>query len=430
MMRLQLTTLLPLLALVPLGCDDGAAVADVIVLDGAAALDGRGLDADASTNDDTGAADDVHNIDALRGDEGGDTRDATPLDTDGGSGDDGDVSNAGDTSADGVPDGVAEDGGEAGDGGCESTCGGECIAGRCRETIAGGLFHPYNLAVNATHIFWTSTYTDEPMVMRVPLAIGMPEVLATGPACHSIVVEGNDVYWTELLYRPSGSIKTVPIVGGVAVTIASIQDNPHALGVDKTHVYWANWVDSGEVWKASRADGTLTPLAAGQAKPVRLAIDDKFVYWTNRVPGTGTVMKVPLDGSSGPIEVARDQDEPYGIAVDKTNLYWTSLGSKKVMKVPLDGSGPPVTLADLQGGVRDLKPLGLAVDATHVYWTVYSEQDKAATGALRRVPIEGGPWTELAEAQSYDVILDEIGVYWTKWGDDQVANGAIYRMHK
>jgi hypothetical protein len=57
------------------------------------------------------------------------------------------------------------------------------------------------------------------------------------------------------------------------------------------------------------------------------------------------VSQVPLTGGS-PTVVSTDQN-PGGIAVDATHVYWCE-GGGSVMKMPLDG-GTPVTLASVAG---------------------------------------------------------------------------------
>ena len=58
-------------------------------------------------------------------------------------------------------------------------------------------------------------------------------------------------------------------------------------------------------------------------------------------------MKLPLAGGA-PVALATGLDDPNGIAVDGTSVYWTNLGGT-VMKLPLAG-GAPVTLAAAQSG--------------------------------------------------------------------------------
>lgn len=104
----------------------------------------------------------------------------------------------------------------------------------------------------------------------------------------------------------------------------------------------------------------------------------------------GTVVKMPLDGSTGPVERApgKVSDDPRGIAVDGWSVYRTTSQGNAVMKVPIDG-GASVELATPYG------PGGIAVDAEHVYW-VDSASPRQPTDPppkprveLRRSPTRG-----------------------------------------
>jgi hypothetical protein len=87
------------------------------------------------------------------------------------------------------------------------------------------------------------------------------------------------------------------------------------------------------------------------------------VYWTNN--SGGTVMKCAVGGCGGaPTLLANNQLQPYAIATDGINVYWTT-GVGNIMRCPVGGCGnAPVIIAHAQGNIG-----GVAVDATSVYWT-------------------------------------------------------------
>jgi hypothetical protein len=59
---------------------------------------------------------------------------------------------------------------------CDSTCLGTCVGDRCEIQIFSDAdrMHPspYFIAVNATDVFWTTTFSTPGFVMKAPLAEG------------------------------------------------------------------------------------------------------------------------------------------------------------------------------------------------------------------------------------------------------------------
>ena len=72
----------------------------------------------------------------------------------------------------------------------------------------------------------------------------------------------------------------------------------------------------------------------------------------------------PLSGCSSPTALVSSGTG--AIAVDSTNVYWTSPGSGKVLKCAIAGcGGNPTTLATGQTNAGSI-----AVDSTSVYWVI------------------------------------------------------------
>jgi len=128
------------------------------------------------------------------------------------------------------------------------------------------------------------------------------------------------------------------------------------------------------------------------------------VYWTTY--GGGTVMKVPIGGGS-PTTFAAGQDTPDGVAIDKTNLYWTSYDlDATVMKAPI-GGGTPTALATGQ-----VFPENVAVRGTFVYWATWESYGN--NGKVMKIPVGGGTPTTLASGQKHpeSITTDATSVYW------------------
>ena len=71
-------------------------------------------------------------------------------------------------------------------------------------------------------------------------------------------------------------------------------------------------------------------LAGGLNNPAGIAVDATSVYWVDE--GDGTVMKCAIAGCSGaPSVLAAGQTHPVAIAVDTQNVYW--IGGSLIMRL-------------------------------------------------------------------------------------------------
>jgi hypothetical protein len=153
--------------------------------------------------------------------------------------------------------------------------------------------------------------------------------------------------------------------------------------------------------------------------PWAIAVDTSNVYYTSQGHctdagvTTGVVMSVPVAGGT-PITVATAQGSPEAIAVKGSDLYWVNnadcSGKGAVMRSTLDGGALTTLVPD------QIQPSSIAVDDKNVYWTT-SENVMSA-------PLAGGAPTTVASMQgsSAGVAAESGQVLWAQAGKADDVN--------
>jgi hypothetical protein len=282
---------------------------------------------------------------------------------------------------------------------CGSKCDSACSAGRCYTKLADLPSGDKQVAVNASHVYFTQR--EAGTVSRVPRAGGAVEVLAqaqTRPT--SIALDQNNVYWfNDEFFTPT--VQKFPLVGGdLPVQVASTSNTDlFCLAVDASYVYWTQDGLEAAVIKAPLAGGALVTLAPSGPNSRSLALDATSVYWANLTDNVvpGRVQKVPKAG--GTIVTLASGYDPTAIALyggfvyfgDRNAIYKVSTSGGTVSTLSstvgastlaVDASGAYAAYAFGQASLVQLAPSGmthatlakrerimsLAVDGNSVFW--------------------------------------------------------------
>ena len=268
---------------------------------------------------------------------------------------------------------------------------------------------PAAIAVDATHVYWATAYT----IMKAPIGGGTPTLLAAQGG-GAIALDTTDLYWTN---EGDATVAKLPIDGGTPTLLAA--EGGSLIAVDTTSVYWAT---AGSIRKVPIGGGVPTTLVAAQ-KPTGIAVDTSSVYWTTE----SSLLKLPLGGGST-TTLSTSFGSPKGVTTDGKNVYWVTQpptggysgnggGLGKVMKVPVSGG----TATTLHSGTY--RPLAIAADADSAYWV--NAATGATEGSVMKVALGGGPPVKLACGQKPTAIaVDATSVYWTN------SDGTVLKIPK
>jgi hypothetical protein len=117
----------------------------------------------------------------------------------------------------------------------------------------------------------------------------------------------------------------------------------------------------GAMVAAALTPAALTPATAGAS--TRAATASVGLYWTDQQTGSVNVANLNGTGAVNLYTGAGHGNDAWGIAVNSSNLYWTTYGGGTIQEDPLTGGQDPQTF-----NIPADYPAGIALNSSHLYW--------------------------------------------------------------
>ncbi len=224
------------------------------------------------------------------------------------------------------------------------------------------------------------------------------------PSLEAIDLPSGVTAWT---FDGDMQLNVTPFAGGGTVYVAS--DSGKIFGVDE--------VSGAEVW-STQADptGAAFPVGGEGVLIANLYAEQGVVaYGHVDVPDASVAIG---DGSIPSAVILASGEDPTGLALGDTDVYWTNYSSGQVRSINKNG-GQPTTINDAPGTY----PWGIAVDSTRVYWSVPNFYSGGTNAAIMSIPLAGAT-TATTLASNLDgprlVVAGSADVYWTGSGPGAV----------
>jgi sugar lactone lactonase YvrE len=288
------------------------------------------------------------------------------------------------------------------------SCGHDCLGGGCQNgscqpiTLVLNAAGAIGVAVDDTNVYFTQ-YNDG-CVSKVPKTGGAVELMSYGRGNPWLILtEGGNVYWTDR----SGAIYSAAASSGV----------PGLQAMDGGSVGQCGLLDAGVVL----GDVDTLAIVPPAAEPYGIATDGVNLYWTN-LEGGGGVWTVPIAGShpSDPQLVSVGPCGAYcqtGIAVSGSDLLWMSYAGY-VYRTPAGAHSASQLTRLINVDARFV-----ASDGTNVYWTM------SDSNSVWTVPLAGGETVAISEVEAtpWGIVVDSSGVYWVDSGALGPVTSAVRR---
>lgn len=277
---------------------------------------------------------------------------------------------------------------------CSHSClGGACVAGLCQAiNLTVPIASPGGIALDDTHVFWTSTTTGD--IFRANKDGTAPLPLGAQKDALSIAVSGGGLAYSAPTAKVVGFASTQekkPLV-----TVATDQGvNWGYVAIDDAFVYWADPV-AGTVSRSSRTAPKPVELASGEKAPHSVFLDRDTILWTT---AGGELIRARKDGSARAV-IASGLGTPTHLATMADTAFVTDTSAGTIARVSLTNGEKAVIIT----GQSDAH--GLIVEGTTLYWS---------SGPLMQ--FDGKTVSVFNESGNvHRIAADSTAVYWTEFG--------------
>jgi hypothetical protein len=240
-----------------------------------------------------------------------------------------------------------------------SRCGGDATV------VATSSLQPSAIVVGSADVYWGNYGLSREGSLVTIAGEGEPptQIWSGGRIEGQLALDATNVYWGS--FAGARGLWKAPRTGGVATTLVS-GVAAASVAVDDTYAFVMQpppmpGPSEGELVRYSLALGTSAALSSDVLVASPLALDDANVYYL----GAAGIRRVSK--TAGSSATLANGDYVGALAIDGSNLYaiLTSEGSGTLVRVPVDG-GASTTLAAVPLANAESN---LAVDDAYVYWT-------------------------------------------------------------
>jgi sugar lactone lactonase YvrE len=236
-----------------------------------------------------------------------------------------------------------------------------------------------SLATDGTYLYWTNKIASGSVYRALPTGAALTTIASNQSQPDWIASNGTTVVWTN---QTGNQVMAAPVTsdGGAAPTQLNLHGEngtvPAGIAIDGANVYYAAKTSGGGLAEtAPIAGGSGTVSELGTATYVGIAVDDNSVYWTGGFSNPSVYRNTKAGmPTSETILAAGSLTCPLAITSDGTSVYFLDQGTSTcgppgndagaLYRVPVGNAGS--LPAALVGGLDD--PQGLAVDRTAIYW--------------------------------------------------------------